>query len=356
MPREIRKFRHLFIEGTWANVTHDPHGLDRQRGFCVIDYFEDESGKEMPPDEMVQILTGNPTARAIPRGARQHDIDLMFAEPKPIPLAEVSLSAEQVRVLGYFVRDFEEMQNSAFMKNGPGGSLTTSGTVSTITTAVTDDEIRSFATIFRRLYMGGEPGNFKKAVEEFVKALGDHPNSKWVEGTAKEYEAHLAGKPDTLPCIPAITFTTKRLIDVFVYTQYAHQPDADRQRQFKKCLAELQGNRAVLTWMFLIEMWKCAMEIGDAGNVISEWFKDYCDHHGISPDVLDSLLKHHSGLGVAEKEEDRRKRLFNEKVEQLAEGLWEQAGRPDGGPTQFLVVAREQLAQIMQGKGLSDFP
>ncbi|HEY7307894.1 MAG TPA: DUF2934 domain-containing protein [Gemmataceae bacterium] len=135
---------------------------------------------------------------------------------------------------------------------------------------------------------------------------------------------------------------------MFLYTQYAHQPDERRQRQFGECLAQLHGKQDVLTSMFLTEIWKCALEIGNAGNIIAWWFKHYCDHHGISPDVLKSLRDHHSGFGTAEKEEDRRQRLFREKVEQLAAGLWEQAGRPEGGPAQYLSAARQQLAQALQ--------
>jgi hypothetical protein len=348
--REILKYRHLFAEGVQANAPRDPHELDIHRGFCLPDYFEDETCREITLDEMAQSLTGSPTARAIPRGAKQHDFDLMFAEPKPIPLDEVSLSAEATRLFGYFVRDLEEMQNSAFMKDGPG-TLTSSGVIPTITTAVTDEEIRSFVTIFRRLYMTSErdPANFLSTVAMFVKVLGNHPYSKWVESTANEYKAHLAAKPDAIPIIPNVTFPTKRLIDVFLYTQYAHQPDAKRQRQFEECLAELHGKGAVLTWLFLTEMWKCSLEIGNAGNVISWWFKHYCHHHSVSPDVLKSLRDHHSGLCAAEKEEDRRERLFHEKVEQLAAALWEQAGRPEGGPTQFLVTDREQLCRKLKG-------
>jgi hypothetical protein len=67
------------------------------------------------------------------------------------------------------------------------------------------------------------------------------------------------------------------------------------------------------------------------------------DHHNITPDVLHSLQDVHSGIGTAEKDEDRRERLFNEKAEQLAAALWEQADRPAGGPSQFLADARDQL-------------
>jgi hypothetical protein len=349
--REILKYRHLFVEGTLENGPGDPNGWDKFSTVFLTEYFEDETGKEIPPDEMAQILTGSLTARLIPSGAKQHDVDLMFTEPKPIPLAEVSLSLDEMRLLGCFVRDLQEMLDSAFMKDGPG-TLTTSGVVPTLTTAVTDDEIRSFVTIFRRLYMTGchDPASFVKVVPVFVKALGDHPYAKWIEGTGKEYEKHLASVPDTLPLArtDTCTFTTKRLIDVFLYTQYAHQPNEERQRQFEACLTELHGKRAVLTWLFLTEMWKCALEIGNAGRVIAWWFKHYCEHHGVSPDVLKSLRDHHAGLGAGEKEEDRRERLFREKVEQLAADLWEQSGRPAGGPPQFLTAAREQLGRMLQ--------
>ncbi len=352
--REILKYRQIFVEGT-AEGPGDPNDWDKFSTVGPSEYLEDEAGREITHDEMAQILTGSPTARVVPRGAQQHDIDFMMAEPKPVPLAGVSLSPEDTRLLGYFVRDLNEMMNSAFMKDGPGTITSSSGFMTpsshpTLKTPATDEEIRSFVTIFRRLYMENEPANFQKAVAAFVTALGDHPLGKWVEGTAKQYKTHLDAVPDARPFVPpgTCTFTTKRLIDVFLYTRYAHQPDERRQRQFGDCLAELNGKQDMLTWMFLTEMWKLTLEIGNAGRIIARWFAAYCAHHGITPDVLNSLHHDHAGLGAAEKEEARRERLFREKVEQLATDLWEQAGRPAGGPSQFLADARKQLGQIMK--------
>jgi hypothetical protein len=196
--------------------------------------------------------------------------------------------------------------------------------------------------------MTREPANFLKAVPIFTGAVGDHPYGKWVEGTAQEYEDHLAAPPDTMPFRPVVTFSTKRLIDVFLYTQYAHQPDEKKQRQFEECLAQVDGKRAILTWIFLTEIWKCALEIGNAGRVIVAWFKQYCVHHGVSPAVLNSLREHHPGLGAAEKKEDRRERLFREKVEQLSAKLWEQAGCPASGPSLFATAARDRLERMLQ--------
>jgi hypothetical protein len=90
-------------------------------------------------------------------------------------------------------------------------------------------------------------------------------------------------------------------------------------------------------------MWQCSLKIGNIGRLISGWFKHYCDHHGIKPDVLNSLRDDHAGLGAGEKNEHRRARRFEEKAQQIAEKLWWQAGTPSTGPGQFLKEAREHL-------------
>lgn len=351
--REILKYKHLFTEGTLEGPgEHD--NWDRFSSVGPTEYFEDETRKEISGNEIAQILTGSPTAQFVQRGPK-HNIDLALSEPKPVPLAEVTLSPNEIRVLGIFMRDLRELQDSAFMKEQPAtlhisGPSVPSG-YPLVKTAATDDEIRSFVTIFRRLYMEKEPANFQKAAVVFVKALGSDRYAKFVEGTFKEYERHLDSPPDTPLFIRSgtCTFKVKRLIDVFLYTQYHHQPDEKRQRQFGECLAEVQGKHALLTWLFLTEIWKLSLEIGNAGRIISWWFQNYCDHHAVSPDVPNSLREHHAGLGATEKEEDRQARLFQEKVEQLATALWEEAGQPAGGQSQFLVVARDQLSRRING-------
>jgi len=348
--RGILKFRHLFVERTLEEVSVGCNVADSLTSVFLHDYFEDETGREISRNEMARIMTGSPTAIAIPPGAKQHDIDLMLAEPKPVPLVEVSLSADEVRLLGYFVRDLKEMLNSTFMKDSPAQLTWSAGNV-TVETAASDDEIRSFVTIFRRLYMRGDPASFLNAVTIFAKALADHSRGKWVAGTAQEYQQILESAPDCRPFIApgTCTFTTKRLIDVFLYTQYAHQPDADRQRQFLECLTELRGNRDLLTGMFLTEMWKLALVVGNAGRVVAGWFTNYCNHHRVSPDVLASLSDQHPGLGAVEKDKDRRARLLQQKTVQLADELWQLAGCPNGGSALYLAQAREQLMNAVAG-------
>jgi hypothetical protein len=356
LERRIIKCRHLFQE---MSSSMAPGNLSEYRGVGPTEYFEDETGIEITVYEMGPILTDDPEVRYLPSHTRRHDLDLMIGDRAPIPLAEVTLNNDEMRLLGYFTRDFAELRESAFMKEGPGkltGIVTNppqTSTTLTLKTAVSDEEIRSFVTIFRRLYMDTEPANFKKAAGVFAKALGDHPYGKWVTGEADEFETHLVGTPQIFPLVSGlpIDFETKRLIDVFLYTQYAHQPDQRRQRQFNDCLMQVHGSRDRLAWMFFTEIWKCGLIIGNAGRVIDGWFKRYCGYHRLAPDILTSLRDDLVGLGSEERKEDRRDRLLREKVEQLATMLWERAGRPEGGPDRFRALAREQLGIALRVGG-----
>ena len=288
---DILKYRPLFVEGTPEQVASDSTDWDKVVGVGPSEYFEDETGRAISNDEMARILTGSPSALAIPRGAKQHDIDFMLSEPKPVPVAEVTLPFDQLRLVGYFVRDLKELIDSAFMKDGPG-KIKAKGTFAltvnsnhTLETAVTDEEIRSFVTIFRRLYMTGphDPASFAKVVPIFTRILDDHPYSKWVAGVAEEYQNCLNTMPDRPLFLQRGTpsFTTKRLIDVFLYTQYAHQPDEKRQQQFRDCLSQVCGNHHVLTWMFLTEMWHLSRMMIAASKIVSWWFRLYCEQHSV---------------------------------------------------------------------------
>jgi hypothetical protein len=358
--REWLRFRSLFREKSPDDVRIEPpQDVTRTSSFALSDYFEDETGAELPWRAIGPILSGDPKTFWLPGGAKQRDMDLKLAEPTPIPLTEVSLTPEEIRLLGYFARDIAELSGSAFMKDGPG-TLKLFGLVSSPTsvdpvleTAVTEDEIRSFVTIFRRLYMENELANFKKAVAVYVKSLGDHPLAKWVAAVADDYGTYLESPPHVyflpLAHLQQLQFTTKRLLDVFIYTRYAHQPKEERQRQFNECLGQVEGRQSLLAWMFLTEIWACSRQMGIAGRMISDWFRHYCDHHGLSPDVLNSLQQDHHGIGTVEKDEERRARLIHEKVEELEMEMWKQAGRPEGGPVQFRATARDQLMRALQG-------
>jgi hypothetical protein len=339
--RAILRHRHLFREERLAGKSLGFHG-----GFCVPDYFEDEAGQELTYQRMAVVLTGNPQAAFFPPGTRPHDAAYWLAEKPPIYLDRISLSQEQVNILGYFTRDLRELLAAALYKDGPGAlSGPWSDGQLHLETAVSDEEIRSFVTIFRRLYMENEPANFIKAVGVFANALSGHPVATWVQAIATEYDNSLEQPPDSVPMLgpQKLTFSRKRLVDVYLYTQYAHQPDERRSRQFNECLSAVGGNRSSLTWLFLTEIWKCAIEMRNAGVMIAEFYDRYCQFYKIDSGVLVSVRTDHPGLGVLEKKDAQESRVLREKSEELAAALWEQAGRPEGGQALFTKAALEQL-------------
>ncbi len=118
------------------------------------------------------------------------------------------------------------------------------------------------------LYMEKEPANFAKAVDVFAKALNDHPMGNWLHGMAVNFGNELGKPPNCFPFLgdKKLPFTVKLLIDVFLYTQYAHQPDEKRARQFSECLAAVNGDRSLFTCLFLTELWKCAYTFAMPGS------------------------------------------------------------------------------------------
>lgn len=345
--RDMLKHRHLFIDKEMT--VEEQASLCGHEGFgCVYflrDYFEDESGKELSNTELAQLLTGSSDAIAIPPGAKQHDIDYMLARPSPIQVEKMSASEQDLKVLGYFVRDLRELENSAFRKEGPGRLTWSPGSEQVLQTAVSDEEIRSFVTVFRRLYMANEPASFLTVVMLFAQLIGDYPLVRWVAGVGQEYEGALNTKPDFAPFDDRDqwTFTRKRLIDVFIYTQYAHQPSEQRIRQFQECLEQVSNKRQKLTWLFLTEIWQASLQIISAGRQIARVYEAYCNYWGKWPDLLDSVANDTPGLGQLETKENKRQRVFSARAEALSFQLWEEGGRPEGGPAEFLKQAYDAL-------------
>jgi len=350
--REWLRYRHLFraslLSGDELNALCAKHG--GMGSAFVHDYFEDENGQELSPKRMAEIVTGDPNAVMFPAGARQHDIDYALSDKRPIPIDQVTLSADDLCILGYFARDLREMLAAAFYKDGPGRLYAVGNAPPDLQTAVTDEEIRSFVTIFRRLYLKKEPAGFLQAVGVFARATQGYPLGNWIAGIGAEYERELQEPPHLVPYVGTgnFPFTRKRLIDIFLYTQYAHQPDAQRTRQFQECLAAVGSRRALLTWLFLSAMWECSLHMRNAGVIIADFFDRYCQVHGAACEVLVSVARDHPGIGQLEKKADRERRLFDEAVARLAAQLWETAGRPEGA-AQFRTEARAQLAAAVAG-------
>jgi len=345
--RGMLRHRHLFREqkyspAEWIEVS-SRHG--RIGSVSIHDYFEDENGDELTDKQIAVTLSGNPQAIMFPAGAKPYDIEYVLADKPPVLIDRISLSPHALDVLGYFTRDLREMLASAFFKEGPGTIGCFDGKNLALRTAITDEEIRSFVTIFRRFYLEKEPANFPKAAAVFANAIEGHPLADWIRGIAGDYTAELQRPPQYVPFLGQgqCPFTRKRLIDVFLYSQYAHQPDERRIRQFQECLAAVGNRRPLLDWLFLTEVWERALNVRNAGVIIAGFYDRYSQCHQVSGSVVHSIASDNAGIGALEKKDARETRVLNEKAEQLATSIWAGKGCPEGGPMQFLREAREHL-------------
>jgi hypothetical protein len=348
--REVLRYRHLFQEKR-LSADEQQRVLDRGGGiekFALPHYFEDENGKELNGKEFAFALTGDANATLFPAGVKPYEIEFALASKPAIDLSQVQISRTDLDVLAYFSRDFRELAASGFLVEGPGTLTGANLPNPVVQTAVSDDEIRSFVTIFRRLYMKSEPGNFANAAAAFARAVVSHPVGNWALGAAADYEQALHSVPDLVPLgrLGSITFTRKRLIDVFLYTQYAHQGEEKRERQYSECLSQLNGQRAVLFWLFLVTIYECASRICQVGVQVASFTTQYCKVHSLAPSAVEPGSQC-AAIGVLERRKDREARILREKAEELAMAIWKGSGRPEGGSVQFLHQARQQLRAAM---------
>jgi hypothetical protein len=350
--KRIIKFRHLFHDKQNSEASDPPKPISFKT-FCIPYYFEDETGDELSMKEAGQALSGDSNSILLPSGMKEHDVEYMFAEKKQFP--KVSLSNDDFRSFSSFVRDLQELNDTALMKNG-AGSLTGVSRGPSIElqemnyeSSLSHEEVRSAIMVFRRLYMPSEPGTFLKVADAFNRISQNHPVGKWVLGTATELHTTLKSAPFSAGALRAktITFSTKRLIDVFLNTQYAHQPDKQGRNQYKRCVEQVEGRHDILLWMFLSEVAMFGRMVNAFGKNISGWFHNHCDTNALDPNFVVSVGHNHSGFQKLEKPENRKKRVQQEKEAELANALWKAAGEPSGGPTQFSEEAQAQLQQAM---------
>ncbi|MFA7237436.1 MAG: hypothetical protein WC058_11275, partial [Phycisphaeraceae bacterium] len=184
----------------------------------------------------------------------------------------------------------------------------------------------------------------------FSDIASEHPIGKWVYGVWKEYERELECKPDFVPFGTGqlfgksnVPFTRKQLIDVFLYTRYAHQPNSKRTQEYTDYLKSVNNYAAALWWLFLGEMWHMSLHMRNAGNVIVGFYEQYCTHHKIRVEYLASVSLENAGIGSLEKREDKATRLLTEKGTELAQAIWRNNGCPPGGYIQFLDQAINEL-------------
>lgn len=342
----LLKYRGLFSEQSWTTAELERRGASGYGSIYVShDYLEDENGQPTTHTRAARALFGDSSLVVVPSSLSRTDIAYITSDQNPIQIDKITLSNADCEALGYFVRDLRALEKTAFVKEGPGRLMSMNTASPRIETAVTEVEIAEFVTIFRRLFMHKEPHNFRKTVKLFAARVGDYPVVRWVEGVCEDYAKRLGSAPNAIPFTGSHkwTFSRKDLLDVFIGSRYAHQPDEHIKRRYEKYIQESALPASSFAYLFLTEIHQLAGSIRSAGRVIAGVFEQYCNFHGNKPAILDSLVVENPGIGASETKEAKRRRIFEEKATEIARQLWRDRGRPKSGFEQFLNEARESL-------------
>jgi len=341
--RNMLRHRHLFTEKE-RPPTSVP---DRFSGFLVSCYFEDENGLPLSQHRMGVILSGTPHALVVPAGADNHDIAFVTTETPPLPIDEMTLSESDIKALIYFTRDLRELLATSFAKEEslPVRLSCRGGTSWRLETAVSDEELRSFAMVLRRLYMKSEVGSLANAVDVTTKVLTNHLLGLWIRSSFTRYEQEVTEAPFWCPVfgVDGCPVSRKTLIDVFLNTIGAHQPNHRRTREYEECLRAADNSDSKLMFMFIESLWTACVHYRSIGTSISEVFDAYCARHRPSIEYIKALSGHLPEFGTLEKKTERAERILAVKAQELAQTIWDDKGRPAGGPAQYVAEARELL-------------
>lgn len=347
--KRVARFRSLFQEKIYTQneVTAIFDSYGKMDCFSIPDYFENETGEKISKYSILSALRPEHAENKKSSVTEEENKHPYRAREGGFNMADVTLNQSQIASLGYFTRDLRELIFSEFVKEGPG-KFVVKGSESYVQTSTTSDEIKSFITTFRRLYMTGEPGSFVKAVDVFssIPNAASSGLATWLSETYKnELEKPVEGLQAENSSLP---ITKKLLIDAFIYTQYAHQPDNRRTKQFNRCLQAVEGNSSRLVWLFLTTVWQMTFPIRNAGKEIVSFYEKYIQLNEESDNIVVSVVDNNPGIGSLEKKSAREDRLFREKAEDISIELWKEKGRPRQGHAVYFEEACRSLKQALE--------
>lgn len=343
----IIRFRNLFQEKTYdvdefSSLCNCSGGVDC---FFVPEYFEDEKKNPISKNTILRLLNSKESESEKKSDKRVNVKRTKEIKTEDFTITDVILDQDQLASLGYFTRDLVELSSSEFLKESPG-TFVSKGSETTVKTAATSDEIKSFVTTFRRLYMTREPGSFVNASKIYLSVAPPTFTSLaiwFIDGYNSQLQQQVEGLETTQP------ISKKLLIDAFIYTQYAHQPNKRRTEQFNRCLKAVEGNSSRLVWLFLSTIWQMTFSIRNAGKEIVSFYDEYIRSNEEESNLVVSVIDNNPGIGSLEKKSVREKRLLQEKAEDIAIELWKEKGRPPPGHAIYFEESRRRLEEAMSG-------
>jgi len=191
--------------------------------------------------------------------------------------------------------------------------------------------------------MASEPGSYLTACEVYSQHFLNKRLTDWIAAEKKLYEDFLNAKASFCGATqPKYSFDNKRLIDVFIYTKFAHQPNDKRARQYTECLREV-GHAAKLEWEFYMAMIQAAACYKAALSVIGNELGAYIKLGGVPPSGDYTPFSNEGGRGQQLTSTELRQRSLKERAERLGEELWREDGSPCDQLPLYVKRAEEAL-------------
>jgi hypothetical protein len=333
---EILTHRNAFHEGP---APTDLCGRGGAVYFGVPNYFEDETGVQITLNEVAQVVTGLKDAIAVQTGLREDEIRLFYGGFTVLPasvLSGITLDQSEVDALASFLRDADEIRGSEFMRSPP--QFTTSGLRS-----ISSEYIIAFVTVFRRLYLEKERGNFNNACKLYVRHFPNQNVAAWVAQERRQYQKELSGNASMLDGTePVFSFTNRSLINIFLYTKFVHQPSPERIREYQAALAEA-GPAGRLEWSFYMRLFHLAIRFVNVASYVRKDVENYFALSGITPSFDVSPFLDGCGRGTMLTANQREEKAVSDRAEKLAQELWVEAGSPANQLPRFFQEAKEML-------------
>ncbi len=339
----------------WFQQSEEAISLDKLnhypgeiKGFSVDlhSYWESDDGCRLTEAQAIRIVTQNPDLKIFPPGTRQHDVTLALTDNSPVPnnpLAFFQLTQSEVNGLALFLRDIKELrQNPFYERHATMRSVGNELTLETISV----DLIRSFITIFRRLYMSGkhDVGNFRDSCDVYCSRFWNQRVIDWVAEERRLYDQFLEEPAAKLVGTkPVFSFSNKRLIDVFLYTRFAHHPNESRTRQLKQMRVEV-GSDEWLEFMFYSVVQRAAMMYCNVSQYIAFEMDGYWKVGGLQPSADTTPFCNAGDRGVLRTAKEESEERIRKRAERLGEDLWKNAGCPANTLPQFVEDAMRQLS------------
>jgi len=335
--------KYLFREYSNEDLSNLPKS-ERVCGICLEPpYYEDETGQEISMNEAITIEHNIAPQHIVILPHQPYMQNYVLSQDTPCPKNYpqcVNFTEDEIKSLSYFCRDFKELKAKLFYRNPPSFHSSFDGCR---LESLSVDQIQAYIMVFRRLYMSKESGNFLNACTIFASKYYNIRINNWIRGGADEYSSFLNEKP-IFP-LQNFSFNNKSLIDTFLYTKFAHQPDEKKCERYAKMVVEAK-NELFLEYQFYETLHNAVIIMANTAQFIIPLFEKWQNDSQQKVELLTRPFLNTDGRGTQLTVEEKHQNQIQEKSEKLGNELWVQAGSLEGQREKYIASAKNELENL----------